>query len=263
MTRFDVVTIFPEMLDALADHGITRRALDEGRFELKAWDPREFARDAYRRIDDRPYGGGPGMVMLPEPLEACVEAAKARQREAGVVSPVVVLMSPQGERLDEGVVRELASTEGLVVIAGRYEGIDERLADKLVDREVSIGDYVTSGGELPAMVMIDCIVRRLPGVLNDAESAAQDSFAVRSDSWPRGLLDTPHYTRPEVWKGLKVPEVLMSGNHAAIARWRRKQALGRTWQRRPDLVDEKSLTKEDRQLLEEYRREQQEAQQQQ
>ena len=256
MKRYDVVTIFPEMFDAVADHGITRRALDEGRFELKTWDPRDFTRDNYRRVDDRPYGGGPGMVMLPDPLEACVEAAKARQREAGVASPHVVLMSPQGERLGEHLVNELASMEGLVVVAGRYEGLDERLVERVVDREVSIGDYVTSGGELPAMVMIDCIVRRLPGSLNDAESASQDSFSA-------GLLDWPHYTRPEEWKGMRVPEVLLSGNHAAIARWRRKQALGRTWQRRPDLLDEKALSKEDRQLLEEYRREQQAAQQQQ
>jgi tRNA (guanine37-N1)-methyltransferase len=261
--RFDVVTIFPGMLDALVDHGITRRAMDEGRFELKAWDPRDFTHDGYRRVDDRPYGGGPGMVMLPGPLEACIEAAKARQKDAGVAKPVVVLMSPQGERLEERVVRELVAADGLVVVAGRYEGLDERLVEKVVDREVSIGDYVTSGGELPAMVMIDCIVRRLPGSLNDAESARQDSFAEPSASLPRGLLDTPHYTRPEEWKGMKVPEVLLSGNHAAIARWRRKQALGRTWDRRRDLVDEKALSKEDRQLLEEYRREQQAAQQQQ
>ena len=256
MKRFDVVTIFPEMLDALVDHGITRRAMDEGRFELKAWDPRDFTQDSYRRVDDRPYGGGPGMVMLPGPLEACIEAAKSRQKEAGVRRPHVVLMSPQGERLDEGLVNELASMEGLVVIAGRYEGIDERLVEKVVDREVSIGDYVTSGGELPAMVMIDCIVRRLPGSLNDAESASQDSFSA-------GLLDWPHYTRPEEWKGAKVPDVLLSGNHAAIARWRRKQALGRTWRRRPDLLDEKALSKEDRQLLEEFRRDEQQAAQQQ
>jgi tRNA (guanine37-N1)-methyltransferase len=254
--RFDVITIFPEMFDAVADHGITRRALDEGRFDLKTWDPRDFTQDAYRRVDDRPYGGGPGMVMLPGPLEACIEAARSRQKEAGVERPHVVLMSPQGERLGEGLVNELASMEGLVVIAGRYEGVDERLVGKVVDREVSIGDYVTSGGELPAMVMIDCIVRRLPGSLNDAESASQDSFSA-------GLLDWPHYTRPEEWKGAKVPDVLLSGNHAAIARWRRKQALGRTWQRRPDLIDEKALSKEDRQLLEEFRREQQQAAQQQ
>ena len=256
MNRFDVITIFPEMFDALADHGITRRALDEKAFELKTWDPRDFTTDNYRRVDDRPYGGGPGMVMLPDPLQASIDAARKRQVEAGVEAPVVVLMSPQGERLDEGLVKELASQPGLVIIAGRYEGLDERLVKESVDREVSIGDYVTSGGELPAMVLIDCIVRKLPGVLNDSESAVQDSF---SD----GLLDWPHYTRPEEWKGSKVPDVLLSGNHAAIARWRRKQALGRTWDRRRELLDESKLSREDRQLLEEYRREQQAAQQQQ
>jgi tRNA (guanine37-N1)-methyltransferase len=256
VNRFDVITIFPEMFDALADHGITRRALDEKAFELHTWDPRDFTTDNYRRVDDRPYGGGPGMVMLPDPLQASVDAAKARQKEAGVKAPVVVLMSPQGERLDEKLVKQLASEPGLVVVAGRYEGTDERFVRECVDREVSIGDYVTSGGELPAMVMIDCIVRKLPGVLNDAESAAQDSFSA-------GLLDWPHYTRPEEWKGSKVPEVLVSGNHAAIARWRRKQALGRTWDRRRELIDESKLSREDRQLLEEYRREEQAAQQQQ
>jgi tRNA (guanine37-N1)-methyltransferase len=263
VNRFDVITIFPEMFDALADHGITRRALDEKVFELHTWDPRDFTTDNYRRVDDRPYGGGPGMVMLADPLLACIDRAKSRQKEAGVELPRVVLMSPQGERLGEKLVKELAAEPGLVVIAGRYEGLDERLVERTVDREVSIGDYVTSGGELPAMVMIDCIVRRLPGSLNDAESAAQDSFGSVDPSLPRGLLDWPHYTRPEEWKGSKVPDVLLSGNHAAIARWRRKQALGRTWDRRRDLVDESRLSKEDRQLLEEYRRERQAAQQQQ
>jgi len=253
--HFDVVTIFPEMFDALADHGITRRALDAKLFELKAWDPREFAADAYRRVDDRPYGGGPGMVMMAEPLQASIEAARARQSAAGVERPKVLLMSPQGERLSEALVRELSREPGLVIVAGRYEGVDERLVARSVDREVSIGDYVTSGGELPAMVLIDCIVRRLPGSLNDAESAAQDSFS-------QGFLDWPHYTRPDEWQQARVPEVLLSGNHAAIARWRRKQALGRTWERRPELIEEKGLSKEDRQLLEEYRREQQIQQQQ-
>ena len=255
MTRFDVITIFPEMFDALLDHGITRRAVDSGIFALKAWDPRDFAADSYRRIDDRPYGGGPGMVMMAEPLQAAIEAAKAAQREAGNAAPQVVLMSPQGERLSEALVRQLVAEPGLVVIAGRYEGVDERLVRRSADREVSIGDYVTSGGELPAMVLIDCIVRRLPGSLNDAESATQDSFSA-------GLLDWPHFTRPEEWNGAKVPEPLLSGNHAAIARWRRKQALGRTWERRPELIDEKKLSRDDRQLLEEYRREQQAQQQQ-
>ena len=196
------------------------------------------------------------MVMMPEPLQAAIDAAKGAQRASGVEAPKVVLMSPQGERLTESLVKKLAEEKGLVLVAGRYEGIDERLVAESVDLEVSIGDYVTSGGELPAMVLIDCLVRRLPGSLNDAESAMQDSFS-------QGLLDWPHYTRPEEWKEGRVPDVLLSGNHAAIARWRRKQALGRTWVRRPDLVDEKSLSREDRQLLEEYLREQQAAQQQQ
>ena len=254
--HFDVVTIFPEMLEALSRHGITARALEEKLFELKTWDPRDFTTDNYRRVDDRPYGGGPGMVMMAEPLQACIDAAKSRQRGAGVEAPKVLLMSPQGERLTEALVRSLAREKGLVLIAGRYEGIDERLVARSVDREVSIGDYVTSGGELPAMVVIDCLVRRLPGSLNDAQSASQDSFSA-------GLLDWPHYTRPEEWKDATVPGVLLSGNHAAIARWRRKQALGRTWDRRPDLIAEQELSKEDRQLLDEYRRERQAAQQQQ
>ena len=262
MKRFDVITIFPAMLDALLDHGITRRALDEKRFELATWDPRDFATDAYRRVDDRPYGGGPGMVMMAGPLQAATDAAVERQREAGVAKPLVVLMSPQGQRLDDALVGELAAQDGLVVIAGRYEGIDERIVEKSVDREISIGDYVTSGGELPAMVLVDCIVRKLPGSLNDAESATQDSFAY-DPSFARGLLDWPHYTRPEEWNGAKVPDVLLSGNHAAIARWRRKQALGRTWERRPDLIDEAKLARDDRQLLDEYRREKQATQQQQ
>jgi tRNA (guanine37-N1)-methyltransferase len=254
--QFDVITIFPEMFDALLDHGITRRAADDKRFELKTWDPRDFTTDNYRRVDDRPYGGGPGMVMLAEPLQAAIDAARVRQRGAGVEMPKVLLMSPQGERLTEALVQELAKEPGLVLIAGRYEGIDERVVRKCVDREISIGDYVTSGGELPAMVVIDCLVRRLPGSLNDAESATQDSFSA-------GLLDWPHYTRPEEWNEARVPDVLLSGNHAAIARWRRQQALGRTHDRRPDLLDEAKLSREDRQLLDEYRREQQAAQQQQ
>jgi tRNA (guanine37-N1)-methyltransferase len=256
MKRFDVVTIFPAMFEALTSHGITRRALEEQRFELHTWDPRDFTTDNYRRVDDRPYGGGPGMVMMPGPLRAAIDAARSRQRAQGVAKPVVVLMSPQGERLGETLVRELSLEEGLVIIAGRYEGIDERLVRESVDREVSIGDFVVSGGELPAMLLMDCLVRRLPGSLNDEESAEQDSFSA-------GLLDWPHYTRPEEWQGMRVPEVLSSGNHAAIARWRRKQALGRTRDRRPDLVDEQSLSREDRQLLEEWQREKQVQEQQQ
>jgi tRNA (guanine37-N1)-methyltransferase len=190
------------------------------------------------------------MVMLPGPLEDCIDAAVARQVAAGVERPQVVLLSPQGERFTDALARELAKSPGLVLVAGRYEGVDERLIARRVDREVSIGDYVTSGGELPAMVMIDAIVRLLPGSLNDAASASQDSFC-------EGLLDWPHYTRPEEWQGARVPEVLLSGNHAAIARWRRKLAFARTLARRPDLLEGRALSKEDAKLLEEARREQQ------
>jgi tRNA (guanine37-N1)-methyltransferase len=253
--QFDVVTIFPEMFEALTESGITRRALDEGRFGFAAWNPRDFAKDNHRTVDDRPYGGGPGMVMLAEPLEACIDAAVARQKGAGVARPAVVLMSPQGERLTDRMARSLAKEAGLILIAGRYEGIDERLIEARVDREISIGDYVTSGGELPAMVLMDAVVRLLPGSLGDADSASQDSFSA-------GLLDWPHYTRPEVWREKRVPEVLLSGNHAGVARWRRKQALARTRARRPDLLDGRTLSKEDAELLEECRREQQAQEQQ-
>lgn len=256
MLHFDVVTLFPEMFEAVTRHGITRRALEEGRFDFRAWNPRDFVDDPHRTVDDRPYGGGPGMVMLPGPLEDCIDAAVARQRAAGVEAPQVVLLSPQGERLTDAVARQFAQSPSLVLVAGRYEGVDERLIERRVGREVSIGDYVTSGGELPAMVLMDAVVRLLPGSLNDAGSATQDSF---SD----GLLDWPHYTRPEEWQGRRVPEVLLSGNHAAIAKWRRKQALARTLARRPDLLVGRALSKEDAKLLEEARREQQEQQQQQ
>jgi tRNA (guanine37-N1)-methyltransferase len=256
MMRFDVVTIFPEMFEAVTRHGITRRALEEGRFDFRAWNPRDFVGDPHRTVDDRPYGGGPGMVMLPGPLEAAIDAAVARQSAAGVERPQVVLLSPQGGRFTDAVARQMAGSPGIVLVAGRYEGVDERLIARKVDREVSIGDYVTSGGELPAMVLIDAIVRLLPGSLNDAGSASQDSF---SD----GLLDWPHYTRPEEWQGARVPEVLLSGNHAAIARWRRKQAMARTWSRRPDLLGDRTLSKEDAELLAEIRREQQAQEQQQ
>ena len=254
MLHFDVVTIFPEMFEAVTRHGITRRALEEGGFDFRAWNPRDFVSDPHRTVDDRPYGGGPGMVMLPGPLEDCIDAAVARQEAAGVERPPVVLLSPQGERFTDAVARRMAQSQGLVLVAGRYEGVDERLIRRRVDREISIGDYVTSGGELPAMVMLDAIVRLLPGSLNDAGSAAQDSF---SD----GLLDWPHYTRPERWQGERVPEVLLSGNHAAIATWRRKQALARTMARRPDLLEGRALSREDAALLEELRREQQGQQQ--
>lgn len=236
------------MFEALTGYGITRRALEEGRYRLALWNPRDFTTDNYRTVDDRPYGGGPGMVMLAEPLEQAVRAAKARQMEAGVTAPRVVYLSPQGRLLDHALVMELAAQPGLVLLAGRYEGVDERLLRRQVDDELSIGDYVLSGGELAAMVLIDSVVRQLPGVLGDAQSAAEDSFV-------DGLLDCPHYTRPEVYAGEAVPEVLLSGHHAHIRRWRLKQALGRTWLRRPDLLQKRGLSEEERQLLDEFKQE--------
>jgi tRNA (guanine37-N1)-methyltransferase len=199
-------------------------------------------------VDDRPYGGGPGMVMMPEPLEQAIGAARQRQKSSGVVKPRVLHLTPQGRLLDHALVDELAREQGLVMLAGRYEGVDERLARRAIDDEISIGDYVLSGGELAAMVLIDCVVRQLPGALGDAESASQDSFV-------NGLLDHPHYTRPETYEGGAVPAVLLSGNHAEIARWRLKQALGRTWRRRPDLLAKRALTETESALLEEFKSE--------
>jgi len=248
MKRFDVVTLFPGMFDALTEFGITQRAHDRGYFELVLWNPREFALNAYRSVDDRPYGGGPGMVMMADPLAKALRAAKARQSSCGMRRTRTVYLSPQGRMLDQALVDELAQADGLVLLAGRYEGVDERLIELEVDDEVSIGDYVVSGGELPAMVLIDSIVRRMPGVLNDAGSASEESFV-------EGILDFPQYTRPEVYAGRPVPPVLMSGNHADIQRWRMKQALGRTWRRRPDLLAKMRLDAEQVRLLEEYQAE--------
>ncbi|HEY9100758.1 MAG TPA: tRNA (guanosine(37)-N1)-methyltransferase TrmD [Chitinimonas sp.] len=247
--RFDVVTIFPAMFDAIGEHGITQRAREQGLFDLRCWNPRDYSVGNYRRVDDRPYGGGPGMVMLPEPLEAAIESARSAQAEAGVARTRVVYMSPQGAPLTHETVMRLLAEPGLIVLAGRYEGVDERLLERQVDEEISIGDYVLSGGELPAMVLIDALVRQLPGVLNDAASAQEDSFV-------DGLLDCPHYTRPEEYRGMAVPEVLLSGNHAAIRRWRLKQSLGRTWLRRPELLKDRQLTKEEARLLAEFQKEQ-------
>jgi tRNA (guanine37-N1)-methyltransferase len=245
---FDVVTLFPEMFDAIADSGITRRALDDGRFSLNFWNPREFTKDNYRTIDDRPYGGGPGMVMLAEPLEAAIGAARARQQAAGAGAAKVVYLSPQGEPLTHAKAAGYAQAPALILLCGRYEGIDQRLIERCVDEEVSIGDYVISGGELAAMVLIDAVVRQLPGVLGDAASAQQDSHVA-------GLLDCPHYTRPEDYRGAKVPQVLLSGHHREIERWRLKQALGNTWLKRPSLLERRSLTGTEIELLEEFRRE--------
>lgn len=248
--RFDVVTLFPEMFAALTASGITRRAADRGLYELAFHNPRDHVHDAHRTVDDRPYGGGPGMVMLAEPLEkAIAEARGAQQGQLGACGRVIYL-SPQGRTLDHAKVLELAAQPSLVLLCGRYEGVDQRLIDRCVDEELSLGDFVLSGGELPAMVLLDAIIRQLPGALNDADSAQEDSFA-------QGLLDCPHYTRPEVYEDLKVPDVLLSGNHAAIRRWRSKQALGRTWLKRPDLIERHSLSKEERLLLDEFMQEQQ------
>ena len=248
MLQFDVITLFPQMFDAVTAAGVIGRAREKGFYQLVAWNPRDFAHNAYRTVDDRPYGGGPGMVMMPEPLGKALAAARQRQKSTGVKQPRVIHLSPQGRLLNHHRVMELAAEQGMVLLAGRYEGVDERVIAREVDDEISIGDYVLSGGELAAMVVIDCIVRQLPGVLGDAESASQDSFV-------NGLLDCPHYTRPEVYEGEPVPPVLLSGNHAEIRRWRLKQALGRTWQRRPDLLLQRALSDDERALLEEFKQE--------
>mgnify|MGYP001584140534 CR=1 FL=1 len=246
MIRFDCITLFPEMFAAVAEHGITRRARETGVWELGLWNPRQFTSDNYRTVDDRTYGGGPGMVMLAEPLALAVKAA----RQAAGGEARVIHLSPQGSLLDQAKVAALAQEQQLILLCGRYEGVDERFIRRHVDEELSIGDYVLSGGELAAMVVIDAVVRQLPGVLGDEQSAAEDSFS-RSG----GLLDCPHYTRPEVWEGEAVPAVLMSGHHAQIERWRLKQALGRTWQRKPDVLERRGLSKDEVKLLEEYRQE--------
>jgi len=242
--RIDVITLFPEALEGLADLGVTGRAIRDGRVELKTWNPRDLATDRHRTVDDRPYGGGPGMVMAVEPLSATIKAA----REAQGGKTRVSLMSPQGRRLDQAGIDELAGRQGLILVCGRYEGIDERIIESEIDEEWSIGDYVISGGELAAAIIIDAVTRLLPGVLGDAQSAIQDSFV-------DGLLDHPHYTRPEMAGEKVVPEVLLSGDHEAIRRWRRKQALGRTWQRRPDLLEGRELDEEAKLLLQEFRHE--------
>jgi len=247
--QFDVITLFPPMFDAVSKHGVTSRALENGIYGLTLWNPRDFTADKYKTVDDRPYGGGPGMVMLAEPLQQAIDAAKARQQQAGVARPKVIHLSPQGKPLTHAVVMQLAGEQGLILLASRYEGVDERLLERAVDEEYSIGDYVLSGGELPAMVLIDAVVRQLPGTLGDADSAQEDSFV-------HGLLDCPHYTRPEVYQGERVPDVLLSGNHAQIKRWRLKQALARTRERRPDLLANRPLTKEESRLLAETEQEQ-------
>ncbi len=242
--RIDVVTLFPEMLDAVTESGITRRAVERGLLTVGRWNPRDYATDRHRTVDDRPYGGGPGMVMRVEPLR---EAIRAARRQAPPGAPVIHL-SPQGRVLDQAGLRELAALPGLVLVASRYEGVDERLLAAEIDQEWSIGDYVLSGGELAAMVLMDGVTRLLPGALGHEDSAQQDSFT-------DGLLDHPHYTRPEVLEGEAVPAVLLSGDHAAIRRWRQKQALGRTWLRRPELLRDRQLDERQQALLQEFIRE--------
>jgi len=240
--RFDVVTLFPEMFSAVTHSGITSRALDAGLWALTTWNPRDFTTDNYRTVDDRPYGGGPGMVMLAEPIERTLNAVKS----AG--GGRVFYLSPQGRRLDHLRVMELSGEKAVTLLCGRYEGVDERLLKRRVDEEVSIGDFVLSGGELAAMALIDAVVRQLPGALGDEASALEESFA-------DGLLDCPQYTRPEVYSGERVPEVLLSGHHENIRRWRLKQSLGRTWLRRPELMAARTLSEEETKLLDEFRQE--------
>ena len=241
--KIAVISIFPDMFAAIANFGITSRALKQGLVELKTWTPRDFAHDRHSTVDDRPFGGGPGMVMMVQPLRDAIADAKQWAGEAAKV----IYLSPQGRTLDQQGVSALVSYPNMILIAGRYEGIDERLLDTVIDEEWSIGDYVLSGGELPAMVLIDAVTRLIPGALGHSQSAEQDSFTA-------GLLDCPHYTRPEELDGMRVPDVLMSGNHEHIRRWRLKQALGRTWLKRPDLLQAINLTEEQQKLLTEYRR---------
>lgn len=237
-----VVTLFPDMFKAISEFGITRRAVQSGVLNLEFWDPREFTSDKHQTVDDRPYGGGPGMLMKVQPLRDAIEAAKNKAGE-GVK---VIYLSPQGRPLDQAGVHEIAERDKIILVAGRYEGVDERLLETCIDEEWSIGDYVLSGGELGAMVMIDAVTRWLPGALGHDDSAQQDSF---ND----GLLDCPHYTRPETLDGQDVPDVLMSGHHEEIRRWRLKQSLGRTWLKRPDLLEQKILDAEQCELLEQFK----------
>lgn len=239
--RYDVVTLFPAMFSAIAEEGVVGRAVVQGKVDLQLWNPRDYTTDKHRTVDDRPYGGGPGMVMKVEPLVRAIEAAKA----AAPTATKVIYLSPQGARFDQRKAQELAHEARLVLIAGRYEGIDERVIETYVDEELSIGDYVLSGGELAAMVVVDAVTRLLPGVLGHDESAVQDSFVA-------GVLDCPHYTRPEASELGSVPAVLLSGDHAAIARWREQQALGRTWLRRPDLLEKIELTPSQQRLLDAF-----------
>lgn len=244
-----IITLFPEMFEAITEYGITGRAVTNGLVNVSCINPRTFTSDRHQTVDDRPYGGGPGMVMRIEPLQAAiVDARRWLAEQDALAKPLVVYLSPQGRRLDQAGVGELSAQPNLILIAGRYEGIDERLIEAEVDAEWSIGDYVLSGGELPAMVLMDALIRLLPGALGAAESAVQDSFVA-------GLLDCPHYTRPEQHQGMTVPSVLLSGNHKSIERWRLQQSLGRTWERRPDLLENTQLDADSESLLRAYKSE--------
>ncbi|WP_300318925.1 tRNA (guanosine(37)-N1)-methyltransferase TrmD [Idiomarina sp.] len=239
--KIGVISLFPEMFSAVTGFGVTGRAIKEGLLEVSIWNPRDFTHDRHRTVDDRPYGGGPGMLMMVQPLVDAIEAAKS---DLGQDTPVIYL-SPQGRKLDHKGVQSLSGNDRMILIAGRYEGIDERVIEKYVDAQWSIGDYVLSGGELPAMVLIDAVSRLVPGVLGHQDSAEEDSFA-------NGLLDCPHYTRPEVYNEQQVPSVLLSGNHEKIRRWRLQQSLGRTWLQRPELIKDLALTDEQEALLSEF-----------
>jgi tRNA (guanine37-N1)-methyltransferase len=250
-----IVSLFPEMFEAVSRYGITRRAVEKGLLKIATWNPRDYTRDKHRTVDDKPYGGGPGMLMKVEPLKAAIEAALTEAAKIeGEGDCKVIFLSPQGRKLDQAGLADLASRQKLILVAGRYEGIDERLIDTVIDEEYSIGDYVLSGGELPAMVLIDGVTRLLPGALGDEDSAAQDSFAdgANGDATTPVLLDYPQYTRPEQVEEQTVPDVLLSGNHQQIDRWRRKQALGRTYDRRPDLLANVALSEADLALLSEF-----------
>ena len=250
-----IVSLFPEMFEAVSRYGITRRAVEKCLLKIATWNPREYTRDKHRTVDDKPYGGGPGMLMKVEPLKAAIEAALTEAAKVeGEGDCKVIFLSPQGRKLDQAGLADLAGRQKLILVAGRYEGIDERLIDTVIDEEYSIGDYVLSGGELPAMVLIDGVTRLLPGALGDEDSAAQDSFAdiANGDATTPVLLDYPQYTRPEQVEEQTVPDVLLSGNHQQIERWRRKQALGRTYDRRPDLLANVALSEADLALLSEF-----------
>ncbi|NCT68220.1 MAG: tRNA (guanosine(37)-N1)-methyltransferase TrmD [Rhodanobacteraceae bacterium] len=246
--RIDVITLFPDFIESCARIGVVGRARERGLLQVATWNPRDFATDNYRRADERCYGGGPGMVMMIDPLRRALESARAAGAAEAQAEAKVIYLSPQGARLDQAKVAELARRDRMILLCGRYEGVDERFLEHAVDEEISVGDYVLSGGELAAAIVIDAVGRLQEGALNDAQSAEQDSFS-------NGLLDCPHYTRPEHHEWGDVPAVLTSGDHAAIARWRLKQALGRTWLRRPDLLERADLDKKARALLAEFQRE--------